>query len=117
MRTVVDLNTGSVLADRMQVAGSFWGRLLGLMGRRSMTTGEGLLLMRCRDVHTCFMRFAIDVAYLDRDMWVLAIHQDVKPWRFLAGVEHGEHTLELPAGAVDRLGVRVGHRLECREAG
>jgi uncharacterized membrane protein (UPF0127 family) len=58
------------------------------------------------------MRFPIDVVYLDSDMFVLAVYPCVRPWRLLLGVANGEHTLELPAGAVESLGVKVGHRLE-----
>lgn len=110
---ITDLNSGTHVAGRLQIASTFAQKFLGLMGRRSLDLGEGLLLRKCRSVHTCFMRFPIDVAYLDRDMWVLAMHRGVKPWRFLPAVEMGEHTLELPAGALDHFGVIVGHRLEC----
>jgi len=114
---IVDLNSGVRVADRLQIAATFSQRLLGLMGRRSLDPGEGLLLLKCRSVHTCFMRFPIDVAYLDEDMWVLAVHEEVQPWRFLRAVEMGEHTLELPAGTLRHLGVKVGHRLTRTDLG
>ncbi len=108
---LVDLNTGCCVAKRLRIADTFASRLTGLMGRRALAEGEGLLLKGCRSIHTCFMRFSIDVAYLDRDMWVVAVHHCVKPWRFVGPVSLGEHTLELPAGTLERLGVLAGHHL------
>lgn len=110
-RKLVDLNTGRCLATKLQVADTFVRRLAGLMGRSALADGEGLLLEGCKSIHTCFMRFPIDVAYLDRDMWVVAVRPHVKPWRFVGPVSPGEHTLELPAGTLERLGVSEGHHL------
>ncbi len=108
---MVDLNTGVTVAGALQVADTFWGRLAGLAGHPPLIAGEGLLLINCSSVHTCFMRYPIDVAYLDRDYWVVAMYRAVTPWQFLRGAEHGAHALELPSGALDKTGVKVGHRL------
>ncbi|MDQ6680633.1 MAG: DUF192 domain-containing protein [Pseudomonadota bacterium] len=69
---------------------------------------EGLLLPRCASVHTFFMRFAIDIVYLDRHGTVTKIVRDVKPWRLSAGGRNAMHTLELAAGDADRIGICVG---------
>ncbi len=109
---LVDLNTGQVLVGSLRVADTFGSRFVGLMGRKDPPDGEALLLKYCASVHTCFMRFPIDVAFLDRDMWVVAIYPEVKPWRMVTAVEHGLHTLEIAAGALEAHGVKVGHRLQ-----
>lgn len=111
---VVDLNTGRVVVEKLRLADTFWGRFTGLWGSRGLTPGEGLLMKDCASVHTFFMRFPIDVIYLDKEMWVLAVHKGVRPWRVVAPAAHGAHTLETGAGVLARLGVRVGHRLQCR---
>ncbi|HLO94144.1 MAG TPA: DUF192 domain-containing protein, partial [Burkholderiaceae bacterium] len=54
-------------------ARSFWQRLGGLLVRPRLGAGEGLLLKPCNSVHTCFMRYAIDVIYLDREGRVLKL--------------------------------------------
>ncbi len=108
---IADLTVGASVADRLMVAATFSQRLLGLMGRRSFGLGEGLLLLNCRSVHTCFMRFPIDVVYLDRDMRVLSVSPGVTPWRFLPPVDGGKHTLELPSGALAHFGLAIGHQL------
>ena len=82
----------------------------GLLGRRSLLPGEGLLLKPAGSVHTWFMRFPIDVVFLDRELRVLAVRSDLRPWRMAA--QRGAHsTLELAAGEAVRRGIRVGDRL------
>ncbi|HSC50426.1 MAG TPA: DUF192 domain-containing protein, partial [Gaiellaceae bacterium] len=72
--------------------------------------GEGLLLSPSSSVHTFFMRFPIDVVFLDRTLRVVAVSADVRPWR-LAGRRGARHVLELAAGEAQVRGVRVGERL------
>lgn len=92
------------------LADGFWSRLRGLMLAPPLAPSAGLLLTRCASVHCAFMRQAIDVVYLDADGVVLACVPRLKPWR--ASAQRGaRHTLELAAGAIDRLGIRPGDRL------
>ena len=87
-----------------------FGRMRGLLGRPSLAPGEGLLLTPASAVHTFFMRFAIDVVFLDRDLRVLSIAHNVRPWR-AAGRSGARAALELPAGESERRGLRIGSRL------
>jgi uncharacterized protein len=89
------------------VADRPFGRLKGLLGRRSLPPGEGLLLRPASSVHTFFMRFPIDVVFLDRDLRVLSIARDLRPWR-AAGRPGARAALELPAGECERRGLRIG---------
>lgn len=109
---LVNLDNGRTLADNLRIASSFWSRFIGLMGRSCLTAGEGILLMVCPSIHTFFMRFPIDVAYLDCDMRVVAIREGVKPWRMLPGVPSGAHTLELPEGTLRATATSIGQKLE-----
>ena len=96
---------------RVSVAGNPWTRFRGLMGRRELGEGEGLLLRGSGSVHTCFMRFPIDVVFLDRDMTVVGIAPGLRPWR-AAGRRRAKTVLELAAGEAERRGIQVGDRLE-----
>jgi uncharacterized membrane protein (UPF0127 family) len=82
----------------------------GLLGRTGLESGEGLLLRPCGSVHTLFMRFAIDVVFCDRDLAVLAVRPDVRPWR-TAGARGAKVTLELAAGEAARRGIAPGVQL------
>lgn len=100
-------DTGVVLGDRIVRADTFWPRLVGLLPRRGLAPGEGLLLEPCGAVHTLFMRFPIDVLFLDRDDRVVSTAPGLPPWR-TRGVRGAVRVLELPAGTLWRTGVGVG---------
>jgi hypothetical protein len=85
-------------------------RVRGLLGRSSLATGEGILLRPASSVHTAFMRFAIDVVFLDRDLRVLKIASHLRPWR-TAARRKAHAVLELPAGEATRRGLELGDRL------
>ena len=69
---------GGVTAE---VARSFWARVRGLIGRRGLPPGRGLLILRCNAIHTFFMRFAIDATFYDREDRVVKVVRDIRPWR------------------------------------
>lgn len=99
------------MALQIQLADTFWQRFKGLMFKSSMGVDEGLLITRCDSIHTCFMRFAIDVVYLDRAATVVRLAPSLKPWRLHLGGRAAVHTLELSAGTVARLGIKIGDSL------
>jgi uncharacterized membrane protein (UPF0127 family) len=83
----------------------------GLMGRRLLPAGDGLLLSPAPSIHTGFMRFPIDVIFLDRELSVLKLVERLKPWR-AAGARGARSVLELSPGEVARRGVEVGDFLD-----
>ena len=90
-----------------------WDRLRGLLGRAPLGPNSGLLIDPCHSIHTCFMRYAIDVVYLDRDWSVTRIVPAVPPWRFsYAG--RACMTLELASGRAAELELGVGQVLSWR---
>ena len=66
---------------RAEVAKTFWQRFKGLMGRKALPKGEGMLILKCNSIHTCFMRFPIDATFLDRDDNVVKVVRNIRPWR------------------------------------
>jgi uncharacterized membrane protein (UPF0127 family) len=89
-------------------------RMRGLIGRRGLPAGEGILLRPESGIHTAFMRFPIDALFLDRNLRVLDIVEQLRPWR-MASKYRARAVLELPAGEVARRRVEVGDRLELRD--
>ncbi len=96
---------------RARVATSFGTRFRGLMGRSSLPRGSGLLFPGSRSVHTHFMRFAIDVVFLDADRRIVSVRPALRPWRF-AAARSADAVLELAAGESERLGLAEGDVLE-----
>jgi uncharacterized membrane protein (UPF0127 family) len=101
-----------VVCDPCVVAESFGLRLRGLLGRSSLPAGEGMLIRRESSVHTFFMRFAIDVVFLDADGRVLRVDANVGPWR-LKACRRARSVLELAAG--EARGLSVGDRIVVRD--
>lgn len=95
---------------RAGVAKSYGARFKGLMGRRELPAGEALLIEPCSSVHTFFMRFPIDVVFLDREDRVVKIAEALKPWRASMG-GGGKKALEMRPGAAAEAGIAVGDQL------
>lgn len=98
-----------MLTLRARHAASPWARAVGLLG--AADAGGGLFIEPCSSIHTCFMRFAIDVLFLDADDTVVAIYPELPPWRFTRWVRGARRVLELDAGRAGP--TAVGDRLEC----
>ncbi|MGQ9824612.1 MAG: DUF192 domain-containing protein [Desulfotomaculales bacterium] len=105
---LINVSKKAVLARRVRTAASFWTRLAGLIGKPSLPAGEALLLKKCGAVHTCFLRFKIDVAFLDRRGKVLEMVTDLRPYRFPRPVRGACQVVELPAGTLQRTGTLPG---------
>jgi uncharacterized membrane protein (UPF0127 family) len=107
---VVRKSTGEVVCERCMLAANPWTRLKGLLGRRELPVGEGLLIRPTWSVHMFFMRFPIDAVFLDGENVVLRIADRLRPWR-TASRRGAKAVLELPAGEADRRQLAVGDRL------
>jgi uncharacterized membrane protein (UPF0127 family) len=116
----MNVTRGIELGQKVRVASTFFDRTMGLLGTASLAAGEGLWLSPCKSIHTFFMRYPIDVLFLDRDGKVL--HQKTyAPWKLSGWFSKSRGVLELAAGSLSQS--RVGDRIEmvegpaCRQAG
>jgi hypothetical protein len=108
----VNETRSTVLADRVERVTAAGDRLRGLLGRSSLPSGEGLWIGNCSSVHTLFMRFPIDVVFLDRKVGeVVALIERMVPWRVTRVYLRAGSALEVPEGTIARTGTRVGDRL------
>ncbi len=101
----------TVLATCLEVAGSARERNKGLLGRDGLAAGEGLWLCPCEAVHTFWMRFSIDLVYLDRQRRVRKLRSAVPPWRLSACLT-AHSVLELPPGTILDTQTQPGDALE-----
>jgi uncharacterized membrane protein (UPF0127 family) len=106
---MLNASKGTVVAEEVSVARSFWSRFKGLMLRSGLPDDQGLLIVPSGSVHTAFMRFPIDVIFLDRDLNVVKVAEDLKPYRL--AFSKGHSCLELAAGGARRSGIEEGDRL------
>jgi uncharacterized protein len=110
-------NTGAIIADRVGVAATRADRAVGLLSRTGLEPGEALWIVPSRGVHTCGMRFPIDVVALDGSGVVIDCVSCLKPWRVRLPRRGTAGVLELPAGRLAASGTTLGHRIlfEARE--
>jgi uncharacterized protein len=108
---VLTRKDGSVVCERSVVADRMLSRMKGLLGRRSLPAGEGLLIRPAPSIHTFFMRFPIDAVFLSRAGAVMKISADVGPWR-TRSCRRAYAVLELAAGEAARRGITIGDHLE-----
>ena len=105
--TRVRTSEGTVICERCEVAESAPARMRGLLGRTGLDPGTGMLINPAPSVMTFFMRFPIDVVFVDRNRKVVGVRHRLGPWR-IAGARHAVAALELPAGAAAEAGVEEG---------
>jgi uncharacterized membrane protein (UPF0127 family) len=111
---VTNVTRGTVLATRLEAAHTGATRRKGLLGRDGLATGEGLWIAPCESVHTFFMRFPIDLVYLDREKRIKKARNAVGPWRLSACLS-AHSILELPAGTIRETRTERGDTLEIEE--
>ena len=109
--TVINQTRGITLGEQVGKADSFWTRAKGLLGKRSLAPGEGLLLYPCRGIHSYGMRFDFDAVYLDRQQSVIHIIERMPPHRSGPMLNEAHAVLELPAGTIGATGTAIGDQL------
>lgn len=107
---LVNSRNDRVVADTLLTAFDSATRRHGLLQRDAFPQGNALIIAPSNAIHTFFMRFAIDVAFVAKDGRVLALRHDLRPWR-IAAAWRGFAVVELPVGALDRADTRPGDTL------
>ena len=108
--TQVYKNEAKVL-NNLDIANNFISRLVGLLNRRSLDDGNGLLLVACNQVHSIGMRFNIDVIFLDSHRKVLKVVNDFPAFR-VTGCKDAYYTMEVKSGEAEKMGVKKGDYLK-----
>lgn len=110
---VINKTRDTVLAERAELATSHWARFWGLMGRRELPAGSGLVLQPGGGIHMWFMRMALDVVHVDKRDRVTHVLRGIKPWRFGPLFVGGKRAIELPVGAA--ASTQPGDEIEIEE--
>jgi uncharacterized membrane protein (UPF0127 family) len=110
-RAINESRGSALLGDRVERAESFGARFKGLLGRAGLEPGGGLHIDPCNSIHMFFMKFAIDVLFLDDDGVVVRAIEGIKPWRATRVYSDASSVLELPVGVIGRSGTRPGDKV------
>lgn len=110
---LINRTSGEVVVPDLILADRFWPRFIGLQFRRRLPPGWGLLLVPCNSVHTCFVRFPLDLLCLDSQGRVVEVRRNLRPWRAAIAAAATHAILETAAGDVH---VDVGQLLSVQAA-
>jgi uncharacterized membrane protein (UPF0127 family) len=105
---VLNQTQGTVVADRAEVADTFWRRGKGLIGRRELAEGSGLVIQPCGSIHMFFMSIPLDVLHIDKHGRVVRVLHGIKPWRLGPIVPSSKWVIELPEGTAQRTSTGLG---------
>lgn len=108
---LTNASTGQVLVSNLEVASNFWTRTKGLLGRDGLSEDQALWILRCNSVHTYFMKFSLDLIFLNKKMVVVDTGTNVRPGRLVLPVWRATSVIELKSGFLEKNPVRIGEQL------
>jgi uncharacterized protein len=108
---IINQNREKSLATHGRLANTFWSRLRGLLGRTSLQEGEGLVLVGEKSIHTLFMKFPLDIVYIDKNYQVLRADENMVPYRLGPFMSRSAYVLEVPVGTIAATETQVGDQL------
>jgi uncharacterized protein len=115
MVAVVNTTRNTVLGEQIRVAGTSLSRLVGLLGKRRLEPGTGLLIIPSQAIHTAGMMFAIDVVFTDRNWRVIHLRAAMAPFRVTGIYWKARCVFELPAGVIAQTSTAIGDQLSIKE--
>jgi len=98
---IVNKTKNTVLAEGAEVANTVLKRMKGLLGRKDYRQGEALIIKPCNSIHTFFMRFPIDVLFVDKHNKAIKAISSLNPFRFTFVYFNAAFTVELPIGTLE----------------
>ncbi len=102
----------TTVAGQTKVAGTFFFRMMGLLNRKSLDEGEGLIILSCQQIHMVFMRFPIDVIFVDKNHKVAGLVKNIQPFGFSPIFWKASFAIELPTTTIEKSQTQVGDILE-----
>ena len=112
-----ETNSGAVVASHLRPAHTHWTRLKGLMGTKSLEQGHGLWLKPCNQVHMFFMKYALDLVFIDNEHRIVRLVEALPPGKISPKVKEAASVLELPVGTIARTGLTEGAALAIDNGG
>ena len=112
---IVNTTRDTILAERAWRAVTLRERMKGLLGKDKLEEGRALLISPCTSIHSFFMRFRFDAAFVDPDGVVLHMIHSMKKWRMSKWVARARGVIEFPAGVLERSGTQRGDKLKFEE--
>ena len=112
--TAINVTRGVRLTTCGRVADTFYTRLIGLLRDKTLEYGDGLWIKPCNSIHSIGMKFKFDAIFLDKNLRVVHLVREMKPWRISKMVFSAHSVLELPAGLISQTVTELGDQFEMR---
>ncbi len=112
---LINKANNTVISENVMVADTFFRRLRGLMFTKTLPEENALHIEPCNGVHTFNMRYSIDILYLDKSQIILAVDEDMRPWRIGRFVNNAVAVVELPRGRVKKMCIKTGQAVQFME--
>ena len=109
---ILNTSKNTVIAGNCTLADTFFSRFKGLMGVDSLRPGSGLLIVPCNSIHMFFMKFPLDIIFLDKNNCVVSLIEGIKPWQVSKIIRKAHSVLELPTGSIKASVTQAGDVLE-----
>lgn len=109
---LVNKATGTVVSANLMTADSFFKRLKGLMFTKELPEQDALHIIPCNEIHTFFMKYSIDVLYLDKDKKIVHIDEEMEPGKIGKKIKNAISVVELPGGRIRLAGLTTGQSVE-----
>lgn len=104
--------TKEIIANKIGLANTMFSRFIGLISKKSIDENEGILLTPCNSIHMMFMKFPIDVVFLDKRNKVIKIIENIQPWKISPIVFKAQSVLELSSGTVSKKNIKIDDILD-----
>jgi uncharacterized protein len=112
--TAINVTRGVRLTECGRIADTFYTRLVGLLRDKTLEYGDGLWIKPCNSIHSIEMKFVFDAIFFDKNLKVVHLVREMKPWRISKIVFAAHSVLELPAGLISQTGTELGDQFEMR---
>lgn len=111
---IINVTKENIICSDGALANSFFSRLKGLIGKNELKINEGLCILPCKSVHTFFMKFSIDVIFVDKNGIVCKIAKNLKPYKISKYISKAQYVIELSSGMCNRFKIEIGDIIELR---
>lgn len=102
----------TVICEHLIEAQTFFKKLKGLMFAKSLNPSYGLWIQHCKSVHTCFMKFSIDLIFINKKKRIVGLVEDMKPWKLSPLYWKAESVIEVPAHTIKQHKLKIGEQLD-----
>jgi len=112
--SIQNTSKNTVIAQRGAIADTFLPRMIGLLSRKSLSVDEALIITRCNSIHMLFMRFSIDVIFVDKSDYVVGLVERIKPFRLSPIFFQSQYAIEVSEGVIEQTKTAVGDQIEVK---